>query len=545
MPYIQTAEKFNTDFNMQLDTESIVAAVGSIMTTYSDNKTRELTIKKYIKTSFPDFAAEHEYNRQKEAISQNGISVPTDSKDLLIRYIGLVGEIVKDVSEIKANEMKQAQIDAKADAKAAIDKAKKAQAEAETARTNKAYDAKQKINEANDLVKRANLRSERANDDEAFRFEPWVPTTQDFGLTSEELKTMMIEQVKGANYSEIRREQMRSLGVKNPLFMQGISALDGVKYAGATPEALEHMRNVYVTREFMQARLNRHNFLWKWIFRSETKAMENYVKAADEALKLAGFPDNEKTVAMDVAEKGIRSEGSEINSALDELKVQFRENDEKAIERKRIAKEQKAMLKKEEEDRAKKEQELKDEKQKKNSKIKEIKASLKDKKPEIQKEATALLSTKTAPDTFFEIRFRPTLDATLSKSENDECAKIGIDYNIAKNENLPEGLKIVFEANYKKIRAAREFVKSLPELMNKPEVMKQKMEALEESFMVYEELAKLELAEANIDYKPVTLDQLKLNQELKRTFANDDKEQKQEPPVSQEAIKKDEIVINS
>jgi hypothetical protein len=130
MPYQNKVENFNKTFNLQLDATFIGAAIGSILTTFPRNSSREAQIKEYITSNFVEFAAEHEQARQVASIESTGHSVPTDAKELLTAYIGLIGEIVQDVSAIKAEEMKQAQIDAKAEAKKARDLAEKAQHEA-------------------------------------------------------------------------------------------------------------------------------------------------------------------------------------------------------------------------------------------------------------------------------------------------------------------------------------------------------------------------------------------------------------------------------
>ena len=521
MPYQKKVENFNKTFNLQLDATSIGAAIGSILTAFPKNSSREAQIKEYITSNFLEFAAEHEQARQVASIESTGHSVPTDAKELLTAYIGLIGEIVQDVSGLKAEEMKQAQIDAKAEAKKARDLAEKAQLEANEAREKRSYDAKRKIEEANNLVKRANLRMERANDDASFSYLPWAPTMNHFGLTTEEAKNLLNEQVKDVKYSEIRREQMRRLGVKNPLFMAGLNALQGVKYENATPEAKENMNNVYVTRELMQARLNRHNFLWKLIFRGQTKAMQNYVKAADEALKLAGFPEEQKAVAMQNAENGIRSEGDEIKGAFGEENGIFKDNDKKVADRARrkLEKEQKQNEEREREERQKEEQKLNEQK--------------------LQQEKEEQI--KASADSFFEIGFRPTLDPEGSKEQAKLIGQIGLTY-IQNQKDLPEGLKTVFNTNYKKVRAVREFVKNdLGKIKDDKDAIKAKHDALLESFAKADESVKLELAEANIEYKPITYDQLKLQHQLKHELETG-KKGKIAPGVEEKkALEKQEI----
>lgn len=524
MSYINSVENFNQKFDVQLDAVSIAAAVSRFLTTYPLHDMREKAIKDYIITSYGEFAAQHEQNRQKASIESTGHSVPTDAKELLMGYLSLMGEIVKEVSEIKAQEMKQAQIDAKEEAKKARDIAEKASAEANEARNKRTYDANSKIKEANKLVERANLRMERANDDAAFYFEPWASTSQDFGLSSKEAQKMLQAQVKGAKYFEIRREQMRRLGVKNPLFMEGVNALEGVSYSNATPEALENMRNVYITRELMQARLKRHNFLWKLIFRSQTKAMENYIKAADSALNRAVFPETEKTAIMNDLETGIRSNAAEVNAISNEFKDIFKENDQKIedLAKEKAEREQKRREEKEKKNKQKEEeQRIKDENKQKEQEQKDQqnKALIEGKEEEIQNEVNAVASTKSAPDSFFEIRFRPTLDPDLSKAEADLCAKIGAEY-IQGKKDLPAGLKAVFSANYKKVREAREYVKNdLVKLSNDKDSLKAKKDALEAGFAIREENLKLDLAKENIDYKPITFDQLKLQSKLAKDLS--------------------------
>lgn len=547
---IESVQNFNEKFNAALDEVEIKTSLSNILSTFSDNELRMSKIKEYVKNSFPTIAAAHEQNRQQSAIYGTGISVATDAKDLLNGYLGVVTALSNVASTELADQMKAAQNEAKKSAEALAAEAEKARQNALKARENRTYGANKIIEDANALVQKANLRRERANDDAAYRVEPWAPSMENFGLSSTEAHELLLGQVNSVTYSDVRRQQMRFLGVKDPLFMNEVNALSGAAYADATPEAKEKMHQIYVTRELMQARLARHNWLWKLVFRGQTKAMNNYIQAADRALTSAGFPDAAKTEAMRNASNGMRLGASEFTDAMEDLKTQFAANDKEIQSRERQAEEKKALR---QQKKTEKEQKVKEEKEKatqerankreqaqkeKDEKLLPFKEAIKGREAEIKAEVDQVAATKAVPDAFFEIRFRPSFDEKASKEQSGTALNIAKQY-IEGKSNLPAGVKQVFLNNYAKIRAVRNFLKNeAPALQGNEAQIQAKQEELSSTFSAMEEKVKHDLQAANIEYKPITYDQLQLRSWLTSDFETKKDDPKQVSQLNLEVPKK-------
>jgi TATA-box binding protein (TBP) (component of TFIID and TFIIIB) len=390
-----------------------------------------------------------------------------------------------------------------------------------------------------------------------------------FGLTSAEARQLFVDCAKSVNsikFAELRREEMQEYGATHPMFIEIVKEFDAnpkvTDYKSAEPRYQEALRNIYVTRELMNTHLeslNRKNWLWRFFNRAQIKAAQNYVNAADGLLSKVKFPEDLKEPTMTAATtQGIRAGYSDVDDGLKQIDQDFAEAD-KAVEARNAEK-----LQKEEDRRKQKEQRQKEkeeqEKQKKeadekakiekeerhaNRKLREeeAKKAIVGHEAEIRAEAEALAKAKKQiPDAFFDIRFRPSWDPVESKRQSDLCVEIGKNYILGKKD-LPAGVKAVFEANYNKLRAVRNFVKDFNKL--KPVELQNKFKEIDIQFACTEEMVKIEHAREGINYEPITFDQLKLQHDLAKELKSSELKNAQQPkePAPTE-LKKEDISKN-
>lgn len=558
---------FDEAYGVKLDGANIKTAVSNILINNPAPQEREQLLKEYVKKSFRSFAVPDAKQRQILSVGYYGYSAPVNTAGMLDFYIDFVSYVALVASGEQVESMKRAQEEAKKSAQEAVEIANKASDEANKAREKREYGAKQKIDDANKLVEKAKLRMERANNPENFYFRSWEPVMPKFGMTSAEARELFMDCVKNVNsikYAELRGEEIDEYGVTNPRFMDQLAQDPNVKdYNSAEPNDQEKLRNVYVTRELMNTRLesfNRRNWLWRLFNRAQIKAAQNYVNAADKLLKEVKFPEDLKAQTMTAATtQGIRAGYSDVDDGLKQIDEKFAEAD-KAVEARNAEKlqkqedrrKQKEQLQKEKEDqeRLKTEAEEKAKKEKEerhaNRKLREeeAKKAIVGHEAEINAEAEALAKEKKPiPDAFFDIRFRPSWDPVESKKQSDLCVEIGNKYIMGK-KNLPAGVKAVFEANYSKLRTVRNFVKS--DFNNlEPVELQNKLKEINTQFAVAEEMVKIEHASEGIKYEPITFDQLKLQQDLANELSSNESKNVQQPkePAPNE-LKKDDIIKN-
>ena len=564
------ASIFDEAYGVKLDGANIKTAVSNILINNSSPEEREQKLKEYVKESFHTFAVPHAKQSQISWVDTYDYSTQVDTVGMLDLYINFVSYAVAIASDEQLESMKKAQEEAKKSAKEAIDIANKASDEANKARENKEFGAKQKIEDANKLVERAKLRMERANNPDNFYFRSWEPGMPKFGLTSAEARKIFIDCANNVNsikYAELRSEQIDKYGVTNPMFMISVRELDTnpnvIDYNSAKPDDQERLRNVYVTRQLINTRLerfNRRNWFWRFFNRSQIKAAQNYVNAVDGLLSKVKFPEDLKEPTMTAATtQGIRAGYSDVDDGLKQIDQEFAEVD-KAVEARNAEKlqkqedrrKQKEQLQKEKEEQEKQKKEAeekskieKDERHA-NRKLREeeAKKAIVGHEAEIRAEAEALAKAKKPiPDAFFDIRFRPSWNPVESKRQSDMCVEIGNKY-ILGQKNLPAGVKAVFEANYNKLRTVRNFVKNDVNKLESVELQK-KFKEIETQFAVTEEMVKMEHASEGINYEPVTFDQLKLQHDLAKELNSSELKNAQQPkePAPTE-LKKEDISKN-
>jgi hypothetical protein len=271
------------------------------------------------------------------------------------------------------------------------------------------------------------------------------------------------------------------------------------------------------------------------------------------------FPEDLKASTMTAATtQGIRAGYSDLDDGLKKIDQVFAEADRavearnqeelqkqeerrKAEEQEKLQKEAEEKAKKEAEEKAKREKEERQANRKEREE--EAKKAIVGHEAEINAEAEALArEKKPLSDALFDIRFRPSWDKEESKKQRELCVEIGNQYIMGK-KNLPAGVKAVFEANYSKIIAVRNFLKNDLDKLEPVELQK-KIKELDTQFAVSEEMVKMDHASAGVNYEPITFDQLKLQQELAKDFTNNVADVKNTESVVPNAPKKEVAQIN-
>ena len=567
MPYTQLVNDFNTKYRVNVDSQSIVNHVTTVLTKYKDNVERDLLIKSYIFQRYPDMAAAHENRVQQERVINLNVEHQSDAKEFFEGYLGIISAITESTSK----SLEKAAADAAVEAKKATEDTAKAAEEAarvaEEAEKNKAWDAKDKKDAAVAAAEKAKRTAERESD--AFKFDRYESNMNYFGITEKEAEKMILGQVNSYTYSEARRFQMKKLGVTHPKFIEEVTSIGDVDYSTATDAQKKALQETYVTKNLMQARLDRHWAIWKFFHPWQTKAMETYVETANKVLGKAKF--NGEAEAETLAAGGVDLNTDTVRSGLSEVKavvsenekiIQQHENDKKTkLDLANAEKEQK--LKEEEEKRQKaieekqkaeedkklyQEQRLKDRKEKEE----EIRKTIDENREQAQQEANVVEeSTKHINDKFFEIRFRPSLDKAKLDEQTVLMLNVAKTYIEGKKHVLPVGVKSVFNANFEKLKAARAFVKERDalkpeELENKKDEFEAKKNELLDNFYVSEELVKHELKNLDVEnYKPVTINEIEnialKNKIQKDTSDNPSTDKKSEPVDTDKTLKIDPI----
>jgi hypothetical protein len=106
----------------------------------------------------------------------------------------------------------------------------------------------------------------------------------------------MKTQVNGYSYKEGRKfELFKAYGILDQRFLNEAKELEEIVKNGrncisASDEEKEKINKTYITKKLVEEELNSHIFLWKWFHGAEVKAMNEYIKTADDLLKKVELP---------------------------------------------------------------------------------------------------------------------------------------------------------------------------------------------------------------------------------------------------------------
>ncbi|MBO5883315.1 MAG: hypothetical protein J6Q78_02790 [Clostridia bacterium] len=432
--------EFQSNNSVILDTDRIKTSLTSLLSKIEDNKTREERIGDFIKHEYPKIAEVFEFNKARGILMQQSDVSTTSSLELFEGYVNIISEIVKETSdalEAQAKEDRKKAEEALQEAKTTNDKAQKKYQNAQemdmNKETGKNIDRDFVLNEYKKEVDNSAIALSNAEKKLAgvAPFKPYESSMDYFGISEEEAKYLLENQVNSATYINARRVQVATVGVADPVFMADLNEAfkNKVSYQEASASEKRRMQQVYATKQVMKETLDSKKGFWGWVWkaithRSEAKAMRNYINAADRSLSGANFDTKAENEAIEaMTKKGYLYGIYKRSGAESEIKEKFAENERKYAS------------------------------------IREEQAKI-EAKTEVEIEAISKLPLK---DQFFEIKFRPSHDnETFEKQrlEYNEVAKI-VSKGV-KSNTIPKDVIEVFKATTKKFNAVKKIKAGVP-----------------------------------------------------------------------------------
>lgn len=490
MPYKKLLADFNKNNGYTLNVERPVNLIEGVVPTYQDPEMIDDTIKEFIISHYLDQAKEYERHRQRMIIRSNAkpsnkklkddVSKMADAQTFLESYIGAL-RLVADK-------------------------------EAKLAEENKVY-----------------------RDYEYKR----LPL---FGMTGNEFASLLNKHFNSYSYEEGRRYQLLDLkDIKYPTLLDESNSVqkiadDGKNCKTADESEKEKIYKTYITKEIIKERLASKNFLWKFIFRGETKAMKEYIKSAEDSLNAVNFDKDAKIEAEKFAKQGYAmldpAQKSGIENYLND-KVQAIDNSlVKPLEERNAAK--KAFFDAERLKQEKKEKEKEKEKEKKET----AKIMAKAKTEKIHSEVEMVNSKEDMIERFFEVRFRPSFD----KQEFDRQVEIYKSMDKGALKEVTRAQEMVVKENAVKFNKMKQYFKLIANA-NEEDIQMQK----DKYSAHFAETENDLLAKIPDDYEPVTsqklaeLEKVHLSKQIAGDINAEDKAEKQEivEPKENLGVKKD------
>lgn len=423
MPSKDLISKLQSNNNVIFETARIKSGIAAILAKTQSNRVREAKIGEFIKIEYADVASKFEFNKARDALMGSADVATSTSLDFFKDYMEIITEMVKETSDELSKQAKETREKAEAaladaqkeyeSAKAKYDKAnamdmdKALGKEVDKESIMKTY--KDKLDQAGIAQKNAQAKLNGCKD-----FKPYAANTEYFGISEADANKMLETQVNSAVYMNVRKSQLDSVTATDPAFMDELKKAlpkdKDIDYTTATAGEKRRIHHVYATRQLMKDTLASKTGFWGWVWRTfshraEAKAMRNYIKEADAALKKAHFGENETDITAAenaTTQKGVFYEQYKKSGAQEYLQEKF------------VVDEKKAAMIKEEQDKI------------------------------------ADVSKLPLADQFFEIKFRPSTDTKVLGEQVKEFRKVT--EVITKNKDIiPKDVMSVFKMNSKKL----------------------------------------------------------------------------------------------
>ena len=411
--------KYNERHHTNIDAEGMIATVSSLLVAHKEAEMRDEMLKKYLMESYSEMAAQYQYDKMSRQIREESTEGYTAApQDLLGEYIGIFTVVVNTVSEQRLKDAKQAAIDAKEATERAFQAAEDARNAYNNSLSENNRDKSRNLKDEYEKLEKK-YQTAKANETNVFTFEKYTPTMRNFTLTSNDVKSMMESQMAGYTFKDYRRHQLKTLGVRNPLFRAELPATGrGVHISDLKEEEQQKLMETWVTKQLMQEELDSRSWWSKNIWnRGEAKAMREYIGIADSVIYEAskgGDPKHFENMVNNILMKGYEKHSGNIESAMEKFAGQFTYNNEPVrqleIRKERIAEENRLREEREKEEETRRKAERKQ--QKDNDK------KLADEKAKQRDEQKALWESKKAA-------FKPTIDAINAKNKANEEALNG------------------------------------------------------------------------------------------------------------------------
>ena len=414
----QLIQDYNSRHHVNIDANAMMGGVSSILVASKDAEKRDEMLKQYLMENYAAIAAQYQYDKMSRQIRGESTEGYTAApQKLLGEYIGIFTVVVNTVSEQRLEDAKQAEIEAKA----ATERAFQAAENARIAYNNslegdrsRSRDLKAEYDRLEQKYKAA-----QTNETNVFTFEKYTPTMRNFTLGSLDVQNMMNSQMAGFTYKDFRRHQIKTLGVRNPMFTNDLPSLNrNVDIGNLKPEEQERIMQTWVTKQLMQEELDSRTWWSKNIWnRKEAKAMRDYIANANTVLENANHNGDQayfEGVLTAMLLKGYEKIDDTLEHNMNKFKAEFQVNDsalrELADKKERLAEEQRLREEHEKEEETRRKAERKQ--QKDNDK------KLADEKAKQRDEQKALWESKKAA-------FKPTIDAINDKNKANEEALNG------------------------------------------------------------------------------------------------------------------------
>lgn len=353
---------YNERYHTNIDAESMMASVSSLLIAYKDAETRDEMIKKYLMENYSEMAAQYQYDKMSKQIrGESTVGYTATPHALLGEYLAIFQVVVNSVSEQRLEDARQAKIEAKA----ATERASQAMEEARIAFNNSLNGDRLRSGELKAEYDRLEQKYQaaKANENSVFTFTKYTPTMSNLALGSNDVKSLMESQLAGFTYRDFRLHQIKTLGVRNPVFASELpSTSRNLEFGDLKPEMQQKIMETWVTKKLMQEELNSRSWFSKNIWnRREAKAMREYIARANAVLSDANHHmDNDQ---FEQILNGLLSKGYEklddntVGHEMSKFAENFRANDEllRALKenKERIAEENRIREEREKEEAAK------------------------------------------------------------------------------------------------------------------------------------------------------------------------------------------------
>ena len=362
---IEIIEDYNNRYHTNIDAEGMMASISSLLIAHNNAETRDEMLKKYLMESYSEMAAQYQYDKMSKQIRGENIAGYTATPHgLLGEYLAVFNIVVNSVSEQRLEDARQAKIEAKA----ATERANQALEDAIIAYNNSLLNDRARSRELKAEYERLEQKYQaaKANENNVFTFTKYTPTMNNLALGSNDVKSLMENQLESFTYSDyrdFRRHQIKTLGVRSSVFASELpNTNQNLKFSDLNLQGKQKIMDTWVTKQLMQEELDSRSWFSKNIWnRREAKAMREYIARANVVLSEANhYMDNDQfeQILNNMMSKSYETlDDNTVGHEMSKFAANFQSNDEplRALEekKKRIAAENRMREEREKQEAAK------------------------------------------------------------------------------------------------------------------------------------------------------------------------------------------------
>ena len=315
-------KNFQEKTKVLIDVNSVKSIFERLLTQFTDQKTREARMKAVVMQLYPEIAKNFEQKRMTDALYHSAEPSSTTAFEFFEGYMNIMSELAQETADelvARTNEDLEKATNAVNAAEAQLnEKITKDNTlrqnyltlhkEIESLESNPEY-----IKEYKKPVESARIALTNAKDKKKaiVLAVPFKAEKVYFGMSAVEAKSLLEAQVKTTNYTEERRAQIESVGVRFSGFMTDLGnafKTADVKYETADAEQKRAMQEVYATKKLMQEQLEKKTggwfgWFWRLWYYRDVNAITKYIDEANQALGKAGFGADQAKEADDAMAK--------------------------------------------------------------------------------------------------------------------------------------------------------------------------------------------------------------------------------------------------